>query len=366
MNIDPLFSIIGLSGGELVLILVAMLVCFLVLMAAVVLVIFFVRRRLPPPPPASNPGRRCPRCGGDLSAGAPEGLCPKCLMRTGFESQAAPPGGVSPVPSNQEVTAAFPQFEIIETLGRGGMGVVYKARQRQLDRVVALKILSPSLSRDPAFAERFAREAKALARLNHPNIVTVHESGVAGNFCYFVMEYIDGASLLQMERAKKPLAPEEALAIVPKICDALQYAHDQGVVHRDIKPANILFDKKGSVKIADFGLAKLLGNDGPGSGLTEAKAALGTPHYMAPEQWERPLMVDHRADIFSLGVVFYEMLTGELPLGRFAPPSRKVRVDVRLDEVVLRALEKEPELRYQHASQIKGDVETIARMPNST
>jgi serine/threonine protein kinase len=349
-------------------IIAALLVCFLILAAGVVLVVWLARRRFPAPPPIPNPGRRCPRCGGDLLPGAPEGLCPKCLMRAGFESQAAPPGGVQQAPSSQEVAAAFPQFEIMEVLGRGGMGVVYKARQRQLDRVVALKILSPTLSRDPAFTERFSREAKALARLNHPNIVTVHESGVAGGFCYFVMEYIDGASLLQMERAKKPLAPEEALAIVPRICDALQYAHDQGVVHRDIKPANILFDKKGAVKIADFGLAKLLGSNGSDPNLTEAKAALGTPHYMAPEQWERPLIVDHRADIFSLGVVFYEMLTGELPLGRFAAPSRKVRMDARLDEVVLRALEKEPELRYQHASQIKCDVETIAgnTAPNVT
>jgi serine/threonine-protein kinase len=165
------------------------------------------------------------------------------------------------------------------------------------------------------------------------------------------------------------LEPRQALAIVPQICDALQYAHDEGVVHRDIKPENILIDKKGRVKIADFGLAKLLRpGEGPGVRgspytLTGSHQIMGTPHYMAPEQMERPQTVDHRADIYSLGVVFYEMLTGELPLGRFPSPSQKVQVDVRLDEVVLRSLEKEPERRYQQASEVKSDVEQISQSP---
>ena len=149
---------------------------------------------------------------------------------------------------------------------------------------------------------------------------------------------------------------------MPQICEALQFAHDDGIVHRDIKPDNILLDKKGRVKIADFGIAKILGTaEDPAIPVTQG--AIGTPHYMAPEQVEKPQTVDHRADIFSLGVVFYEMLTGELPLGKFAPPSsspRGVQVDVRLDEIVLRALERKPELRYQHASQVKTAVETIA------
>jgi len=147
---------------------------------------------------------------------------------------------------------------------------------------------------------------------------------------------------------------------VPQICQALQYAHDQGIIHRDIKPENILLDKKGQVKIADFGIAKLLDQAPQDISLTGAKDVVGTPHYMAPEQIEKPQTVDHRADIFSLGVVFYEMLTGELPLGNFQPPSQKVQIDVRLDEVVLHAMEKEPERRYQKASQVKTAVETIA------
>jgi Protein kinase domain/HlyD family secretion protein len=198
--------------------------------------------------------------------------------------------------------------------------------------------------------------------LSHPNIVTVHDFGEAGGHCYLVMEFVDGLNLRQLLLTTK-MTPEQALTIVPKICEALQYAHEQGVVHRDIKPENILVDKSGRVKIADFGIAKIVGSDRREEPLTGEQQSIGTPHYMAPEQVEKPATVDHRADIYSLGVVFYEMLTGELPLGKFAAPSSKVQVDVRLDEVVLHALEKEPERRYQHASQVKSDVETIATTP---
>jgi hypothetical protein len=177
------------------------------------------------------------------------------------------------------------------------------------------------------------------------------------------MEFIDGPNLRQLMHGQK-LSPREALSIVPRICEALQFAHDEGVVHRDIKPENILLDKRGRVKIADFGIAKITGK-GRDATLTGAKDVIGTPHYMAPEQIEHPTEVDHRADIYSLGVVFYEMLTGELPLGKFEVPSHKVQVDVRLDEVVLHALEKEPARRYQHAKEVKTDVETIAGSPAS-
>src|ERR1035441_1627838 len=310
----------------------------------------------------------CPSCQKPLPANAPKGLCPECLMKAGFGTAIAPePGQPSRVPAFvppavAEVAKLFPQFEILELLGQGGMGAVYKARQPTLDRLVALKILPPQASGDSGFADRFTREARALARLSHPNIVAVHEFGQAGGLHYFVREYVEGLTLRQLEQAGK-LTPREAMKIIPQICDALQFAHDEGIVHRDIKPENVMLDRKGGVKIADFGLAKILGLEPEGMRLTGAKDVMGTPHYMAPEQIEHPQEVDHRADLYSLGVVFYEMLTGELPLGKFAPPSRKVQVDVRLDEVVLHALEKEPELRYQHASQIKSDVETITAHP---
>ena len=250
-------------------------------------------------------------------------------------------------PSIESLKPHFPQLEILNFIGQGGMGrSSYKARQPMLDRYVALKIFAPEAATGPGFTERFTREARALARLNHPNIVSVHEFGQSGGYHYLIMEFVDGANLREMERAQH-LLPAQALSIVPKICEALQYAHDEGVVHRDIKPENILVDKKGRVKIADFGVAKILGAEQSTAPLT---GVVGTPHYMAPEQVEKPQTVDHRADIYSVGVVFYEMLTGELPLGRFAAPSKKVQIDVRLNEVVLRALEKEPEQRYQHAS----------------
>jgi len=323
---------------------------------------------------------RCPQCGAELSADAPQGLCPKCLMKLGLPTgaeadkagaskptsdvptNAPPPAGFVP-PEPEELAKQFPQLEIIELLGQGGMGAVYKARQKQLDRLVALKILPPQVAQTEAFAERFTREARSLAKLSHPRIVSVYDFGhTEDSLYYFIMEFIDGTDLRHVIQAGE-LSPAEALTIVPQICEALQFAHEEGIVHRDIKPENILLDKRGRVKIADFGLAKLLDRPATVYTLTQAGQRMGTPHYMAPEQIEHPGQVDHRADIYSLGVVFYEMLTGQLPLGRFAPPSQKVQVDVRLDKVVLHSLEKEPERRYQHASEVKTDVEVIASGP---
>jgi multisubunit Na+/H+ antiporter MnhB subunit len=310
------------------------------------------------------------------------------MLKAGLATQTESPGGtgphgtkvVQPPPLPTEIAALFPQLEILECLGRGGMGVVYKARQPRLNRFVALKILAREKEQDAQFAERFTREAQALARLNHPNIVTVYDFGTVGQASglspsekaqaksetgatpvlhYLLMEFVDGLNLRQLLQAGE-MPSAQALTIVPKICEALQYAHEQNIVHRDIKPENILLDKSGRVKIADFGIAKMMGDETGQQTLTGAKEAVGTPHYMAPEQIEKPLTVDHRADIYSLGVVFYEMLTGELPLGKFQPPSAKVQIDVRLDEVVLHALEKEPERRYQQASVLKTEVETIA------
>ncbi len=302
----------------------------------------------------------CPRCGLPIPDEAPQGLCPKCVL---LQASIPTAGAKSEIaPSREEVAAAFPQLEILELIGQGGMGFVFKARQPKLERLVALKILPQELAADTAFADRFTREGRVLARLNHPNIVAIHDFGQAGNFFYLLMEFVDGVNLRQAMRAGR-FTPAQALAVVPKICEALEFAHNEGILHRDIKPENILVDTRGRVKIADFGIAKLLGDVRPEGMLTGSGATLGTPHYMAPEQLEKPGTVDHRADIYSLGVVFYEMLTGELPLGRFQPPSHKVEMDVRLDEVVLRALEKEPSRRYQHASQVKTAVETIAGGP---
>jgi predicted Ser/Thr protein kinase len=310
---------------------------------------------------SQNMENKCPKCGEPLPSGVLAGLCPACLFKQGAlnDTGTQPEAAAFLPPGVEEVARLFPQLEVLGFIGKGGMGAVYKARQPALDRIVALKILPPQTAGGPGFVERFNREARALAKLTHPNIVAVHEFGQVNGMPFFIMEFVDGLNLRQLEQAGQ-LSPREALQIVPRICEALQFAHDEGIVHRDIKPENILVDKKGRVKIADFGIAKILGG-GQEVAITETKGAIGTPHYMAPEQVEKPAAVDHRADIFSLGVVFYEMLTGELPLGKFPPPSsRKVAVDVRLDDVVLRALEKDPERRYQHVSQVKTAVDEIA------
>jgi predicted Ser/Thr protein kinase len=313
----------------------------------------------------------CGQCGAAVPADAPGGMCPACLLRyalTATRAAAAAAAGsrrpalpIDPPPV-EALAPLFPQLEVVALVGAGGMGIVYRARQVHLDRPVALKLLPVAADDDPAFAERFAREARALARLNHPNIVTVYDFGRAGDYFYLLMEFVAGVNLRQAMRAGR-LTPGQALAVVPQVCDALQYAHDQDVIHRDIKPENILLDPEGRVKIVDFGLAKLLLRGGAVTDytLTQSQVAIGTPHYMAPEQHERPGEVDHRADIYSLGVVFYEMLTGELPLGRFAAPSHKSSaVDARLDDVVFKTLEKEPGRRYQQASELRTSVQAVA------
>ncbi len=292
----------------------------------------------------------CPTCGAPIPSDAPEGRCPACMLRAGLESgpTAVP---FAEVPDTAALEALFPQFSVEAELGRGGMGVVYKARQRSLDRPVALKLLPPEVAATPGFAERFRREARTLAQLSHPGIVAVHEAAEAEGYYVLAMELVDGVNLRQAKA--EGLTPEQALAVVPQICDALQYAHDQGVVHRDIKPENIMLTRDGRVKIADFGLAKLLRRTPGDATLTGTEQVMGTFHYLAPEQIRTPKDVDHRADIYSLGVVFYEMLTGDLPIGRFPVPSERVQVDVRLDDVVLRALERERDLRYQQAADVK-------------
>ncbi len=296
----------------------------------------------------------------------PDGLDPEKLLRAGMErsdsevEQQSSTSGPSEVDLDRDLlnmdklAEDFPQLEFLELLGKGGMGVVYLARQPHLDRMIAIKVMSERLSSNPEFSERFSREAKALARLNHSNIVHIYDFGKAGGRCYMLMEYVEGANLRQLMQEQR-LTTEQTLAIIPQVCDALQFAHDSGVVHRDIKPENILIDLKNTVKIADFGLAKIATGE-VDSGFTRTGTVVGTPQYMAPEQIEKPGSVDHRADVYALGVVLYELLTGELPLGRFPNPSEKSPIDARLDDVVMRALDKDPEKRFQKADEFKSSL----------
>lgn len=307
-----------------------------------------------------------------------DGLCPQCLMAAALEGQQDSPAYAPTMqpsvkfipPSSHSLANAFPNVEIIETLGHGGMGAVYKARQKKLDRFVALKIVRPDNSGDLTFTERFNREARTLAKLNHPSIVGVYdfgdvdhidEDGNAGKLYYFLMEYVDGVNLRRLMQTEKT-SPSQALPIVMQICEALQYAHNQGVVHRDIKPENILLDAQGRVKIADFGLAKL--NNDDDLNLTSTRQVLGTLQYMAPEQMAQSKQVDHRADIYSMGVVLYEMLTGEVPAGVFEAPSQRAAIDGRLDEVVMRALASDPEKRFQSASEVGNQISNISSVPD--
>ena len=322
---------------------------------------------------------RCPECGSDVAARTTEGLCPQCLMAAALghgDDPAGEPEFAPTMPSKQRfvppsaesLARSFPHLEIMESLGHGGMGAVYKARQKKLDRIVALKIVRPDTADDPMFTVRFNREAKTLARLNHPNIVGVYDFGdveyiadngkSAGVLYYFLMEFVDGVNLRRLIQSGET-KPAQALPIVMQICDALQYAHDQGVVHRDIKPENILLDSFGRLKIADFGLAKL-GSDADEQHLTGTQQVLGTLQYMAPEQMTQSKTVDHRADIYSMGVVFYEMLTGEIPVGAFEPPSQRAAIDGRLDEIVMRTLASDPDRRYQNARDVGTQINSIS------
>ncbi len=228
-----------------------------------------------------NDGPSCPRCATPTTPGALAGMCPACLLERGaaadtFADRGERRGFVPP--TVEELAEHFPQLDQLAFVGKGGMGAVYKARQKELDRVVAVKILPPTIGEDPAFAERFTREARALARLDHPNIVTIHDFGRTGGLYFFIMEFVDGMNLRQLIDRRR-VAPREALAIVPEICDALQFAHDHGIVHRDIKPENILLDRRGRVKVADFGLAKLVGQAEAADEFdsTEAGQTPGTP-----------------------------------------------------------------------------------------
>lgn len=304
----------------------------------------------------------------------PKGVNPADLFRQGMLADTCD-GDLRHLfnaPSIEELAPVFPGLELIELVGEGGMGAVYKARQQELDRMIALKILPEEIGGDAAFAGQFAREARALAKLAHPNIVAIHEFGSKGGLYYIVMEYVDGPNLRHiMERGL--INPKEALDIVPQICDALQYAHDRGIVHRDIKPENILINRDGMVKVADFGLVKLMPGQrtaATGEGAVQADSSatimsrdgrvMGTPAYMAPEQMDGPALVDNRADIYALGVVFYQMLTGELPGKPISSSSRKALEASRLDQIVLKALEQNLEKRYRQASVMKTDMETKA------
>lgn len=271
----------------------------------------------------------------------------------------------TPYPTPQELTQMMPggiyQFDLM--IGQGGMGAVYRGSQLNLERAVAIKILHRQHGTDYAYGQRFRREAQALAQMNHPNIVSVYDFGIVGDYLYYVMEYIEGIDLHQSLSAG-PLSPMRATEVLVKVCDALSYAHSKGIVHRDIKPANILLSKDGRIKVADFGLAKRV--DPQATMLTQTNMAMGTPDYAAPEQYDAKSEIDHRADIYALGVMFYQMLTGQIPRGAWHPPSSLVSCDARLDAIITRALKPDRNQRQRSAEELKGELlDALASPPQA-
>ncbi len=287
----------------------------------------------------------------------------RALLESGSSK---PSSGPWVPPTAEELHAILPQYEIVKMLGRGGMGAVYMGRQTALDRPVAIKILSAQLEEsDLGFTERFKNEARAMGKLNHPAIVSVYEFGEhESGLLYIVMEYVDGTDVARMIAKSGRLHTEHAMAITAHVCDALAYAHERGIIHRDIKPANIMVGYDGEVKVADFGLAKVSSANGSSLGLTQSGMAMGTLHFMAPEALMLGTAVDHRADIYAVGVMLYQMLTGKLPQGMFKLPSLLVPgLDPRYDAIVRKALMEDREVRYQNIRDMRTELDSILTQP---
>jgi len=263
-------------------------------------------------------------------------------------------------PAPEDLAPELPAYEILGLLGRGGMGAVYHARQKSLNREVAIKVLPPMVEDDGEmhFADRFKAEAQSMARLNHPGIVAVHDAGeTPGGLLYFVMEFVQGTDVAQMIAASGRVPPEHAYAIVAHVCDALAYAHGNGIIHRDIKPANVMVDMQGRVKVADFGLAKAVDAQ---TGFTQSNLTMGTQDFVAPEALIPGMLLDARADLYAVGVMLYQMLTGQIPRGAFKPASAIVPgIDERFDQIIYRAMQTDREERHRSALELRQHLDTL-------
>ncbi len=291
-------------------------------------------------------------------------------MSTGSSAANGGQSGWAP-PSVEELQGLLPQYEIESMIGHGGMGAVYRGQQGALQRPVAIKLLPETLAENDDgcnFVERFKLEARSMANLDHPAIISVYDFGqTSEGHLYFVMEFIDGMDMHKyIHLSGGSVEPDTAVAIVSHVLDALDYAHSKGIVHRDIKPANVLINREGKVKIADFGLAKQLAGDGEPAvtGLTMSNVALGTPDFVAPEALDPDATPDHRADLYAVGVMLYQMLTGKIPRGIFKLPSEvNAEIDPRLDEILTLAMEADPGGRFQSATEFRMKLDELASAP---
>jgi len=246
----------------------------------------------------------CPRCGSEYCGDGLEGLCEKCLAQAAFG-----PLADNDVPPKTSLLR-FGDYQLLEEIGRGGMGIVYKARQTSLDRIVAVKMILAGQFASQELVRRFHTEAQAAANLRHPNIVAIHEVGEVDRQPYFSMDYVEGTSLADQLR-EKPLPAKVAAACLQTIAEAVQYAHQQGTLHRDLKPSNVLMDRLNQPRITDFGLAKRFQDN---AGVTTTGQILGSPHYMPPEQASSGFgAASPASDVYSLGAILYHMLTGRPP-----------------------------------------------------
>ncbi|MDQ3138504.1 MAG: protein kinase, partial [Gemmatimonadota bacterium] len=305
----------------------------------------------------------CSRCGSEITGKSK--FCPSCgldLMAT-TPAHAIATGALQETDLVREALAA--EYEIIEELGRGGMALVYRARDRQLEREVAIKVLPFSLAFDAEFVERFQREARTAAQLEHPNIIPIYRVGRAGRVIYFVMKFLRGGSLSTVVQERKKLTPPEIRRLLLEAGGALGYAAQRGIVHRDIKPDNIMFDEFGQCLLTDFGIAKAAS----GQKLTGTGMSIGTPHYMSPEQ-ARAQAIDGRSDIYSLGIVAYQCLTGTVPYDGedsfsigykhitepVPTPSLITADERRIFEVIKRMIMKDPADRFQSCEELVASI----------
>src|SRR5438067_2119858 len=338
------------------------------------------------PPVMTNVLRVCRKCGAEIYADAPEGLCTACLFETGLDLLAHEfvvpqkrddPGPGEGVPlsrnkkkSNRAKTLAnFGDYELLEEIGRGGQGVVYRARQKSLNRTVALKVIGLGHWATEAHLKRFRREAESAASLEHPCIVPIYEVGERDGSCYFSMKFIEGGQLDEVVRSE-PITIRRAVELIAKVARIVHYAHEHHILHRDIKPGNILLDQKGEPHLTDFGLARLVETE---STVTRTVEVLGTPSYMAPEQAVgNNAQLTAATDIYGLGAVFYQLLTGHPPFAGGTtyetvrmlleteprqPRLCNPKVDRDLSTICLKCLEKDPKRRYSSALALAEDLE---------